>query len=238
MDNTYDQIVQLTRQLLPGGRAWKAHEGGVMDALIRARARSKARVWNDALAVLDSILPDNANFTADDATDWERRLGIASGGAAVPLADRKLAILRKLNHPGTIKARQNYRYIEAQLRAAGFDVHVYENRFDDGGGGYITKTPGEVLGENYGIARYGMFQYGQTNYGGYDAGVTKIVNYMEEAKDEQFIIGSNYRSTFFIAGDTVDAFADVDADRKREFRQLVLMLKPMQMCAFCFINYT
>lgn len=234
---TRDDILKLTKSLYPDGRVFEFHDANDMDLLHRALARGEARAWDDALDILNSILPDNDNFTAADATDWERRLGIASGGDSVPLADRKLAIIRKMNHPGTIKARQNYRYLQGQLQAAGFNVTVYENRFDDGGGGLITKTPGEVLGVNYGIARYGMFQFGQTNYGGYTAGVTKIVNFLEEALDEQFIVGDNYRSTFFIAGDTIDTFADVDADRKEEFRQLILLTKPVQCCGFLFVNY-
>src|SRR5690606_32537660 len=115
------------------------------------------RAYADALKIQDAQLPDNDGFTADDATDWERRLGMIYS-PLVPLADRKLAILRKMNHPGTIKARQNWLYVEGQLRAAGFDVYVHENRFDDGMGGYDTKTPVELSGGSASAAQYGQFQ--------------------------------------------------------------------------------
>lgn len=237
---TRDEILKLTKSLYPDGRVFEFHDANDMDLLHRALARGEARAWDDALDILNSILPDNDNFTAADATDWERRLGIASGGDSVPLADRKLAIIRKMNHPGTIKARQNYRYLQGQLQAAGFNVTVYENRFDDGGGGYITKTPSEILGDATVLANLGTFNLGEANLAGTwsDQGVTVVANHIEEALDADFDIGDNYRSTFYIAGDTVDAFADVDADRKDEFRQLILLTKPVQTVAFLFINYT
>lgn len=234
---TFDEILTMTKMLYPDGRAFKFFEGNDMHTLHRALAHSEARAWDDAKAIQDSILPDNDGFTADDATDWERRLGIASGGSAVPLADRKLAILRKMVHPGTIKARQSYSYIEGQLRAAGFDVHVYENIFDDGMGGTVSKSPDEILGivstgtaSMSDVTNMGMFNMGQ-QYS------NMIVNYLERDKDALFQVADNYRNTFFIAGDAVDEFASVDANRETEFRQLILLLKPLHLCGYLFVNY-
>lgn len=211
--------------------------GGILYRLHRALGQSEQRVYMDGNAILNSVLPDNDGFTIEDAHDWYRRLGIFDSGT-VPFDDMKLAIQRRIKHPGTQKPRQNYRYVEQQLRAAGFDVHVYENRFwVNPPGEYQTKTPAEVLGAaaspiavHDDVVLHGTIQHG----GG---GFNKIVNYVVQEKDKYFIEGTHLRNTFFIAGDTVDTFATVPANRKKEFRQLVLWLKPVHMVAYEFINY-
>src|SRR6478736_6437530 len=142
------KIKKLTQKLFPTGRAFKMPVGGYFDLLTDALTESEARAYADALSTLDSALPDNNNFTESDATSWETRLGLPTN-ISIPLADRKLAIMRKMNHPGTVKARENYRFMESQLQAAGFDVYVYENRFDDGLGGWETMSPTDFSSEAY-----------------------------------------------------------------------------------------
>lgn len=228
------KILELTRSFYPTGRAFKMPKGGVLEKLHDGLAISEERAYLDAMSILNSILPDNAGFTAADATAWEVRLGMITNNA-VPLADRKAAIIRKMNHPGTIKARQYYLYVEAQLRAAGFDVYVYENRFALYPDGYETKTPEEVSGTTGQDVQYGDVQYGDAQMG--DAFFEKVVNAIDEDIDLPFNIGTNLRSTFFIGGSPVGTFANVDVFRKKEFRQLILKIKPAQTVAFLFINY-
>lgn len=213
----------------------KITEGGLKEKLHRGLAQSEARAWDDAVSILDSALPDNANFTVDDAAAWERRLGLITN-EAVSLADRKLAIIRKMNHPGTVPARENYRFLEKQLRDAGFDVYVHENRFSDGMGGYYTQNPLTLTGGvGGGGSQYGDFQYGDSQYGQRYRNI--IVNYIDEELDWKFNLGGSFKSTFFIGGVYVGTFASVDEDRKQEFRQLILRTKPTQTIGFLFINY-
>ena len=230
----FDRIVKLTKQLFPTGRVFRFPIGENIDLLIKGLAESETRLTEDALAIFDSILPDNDNFTEEDATDWERRLGLVQNPDA-NFEDRKLAILRKMNHPGTIIARQHYLYQEGQLRAAGFDVYVHENRFDDGMGGLETRTPFEVSGFAGNEVQHGEVQHGETQHG---TGIQdKVVNYIDEATDKGFNVGNNLRSTYFIGGQVVGDFADVPIERKDEFRQLILKLKPAQTVAYLFCNY-
>ena len=225
---------KLYRQLLPQGLAFKAPFNGWHDTLIRAMSIRFNIAYRDGLSTLNSILPDNDNFTAEDATDWERRLGMVPSSA--PLEDRKLAIKRKMNHPGTIKARQHYLYVEGQLQAAGFDVFVYENRFDDGMGGLETRTPQDLAGGGgLFFNQHGQFQHGQRQHGG--GWADKIANSIDASRDLNFNVGSNLRSTFFIGGNPVGTYANIPASRRAEFRQLVLRLKPAQTVAYLFINY-
>jgi len=230
MPSVIDLINKLSRQLFPNGRAFKFPFAGVIDKLNAAFAKSEARAYGDALSILDSVIADNPNFDEVDATQWERRLGIINGSAS-PLPVRILAINQKLNYPNTDAPRQHYTFIQQQLRDAGFDVYIYENNF-----GGVTKTPSQILGTTSGEALHSTTVYhGTIQHGaGYN---NKIVNYIDESLDATFVVGSNYRSTFYISSNVIDVFASIPTVRKNEFRQLILQLKPAQTCGFLFVNY-
>lgn len=230
-----DQILYLTRSLYPTGRAFRIPRGGVLEKLHRGLAVSETQFYTDSVAILDSILPDNANFTVDDADQWETRLGLITNEATA-LADRMAAIKRKMNHPGTIKARQHYLYIQGQLQAAGFNVYVYENISPDGSGGYVTRDPLSIVG-SYGL---GTHELGDLELGDFELGssfTNIIANHIEEALDSIFDVGSNLRSTFFVGAGYFGQYANVPYTRKDEFRQLILKLKPAQEVGYLFINY-
>jgi hypothetical protein len=248
-----DQILNLTKQLLPTGRAFNTHNGSMVERMYMALSVSEEKNYLDIVSTLDSILPDNDNFTAEDATLWEKRLGLITNDL-VSLSDRKLAIARKLNHPGTIKARQNYLYIQEQLRAAGFDVYVYENlnlltiedvlSINNNYGQLGTfQLDDQQLGDVYSYYQ-DLFDYVQLNdqqLGSFQLNeyvyTNKIVNHIDELKDVSFNVGSSLRSTFFIGGNPLGTFANVPIERKNEFRQLILKLKPVQTVGFLLINY-
>lgn len=246
-----DEIKRLTRQLYPTGRAFKMPFDGVLDRINIALAKSESQALEDARSILNAILPDNADFTAADATQWERRLGIITG-VGVSLADRKAAIIRKMNHPGDIPARQHYLYIERSLQLAGFNVWVHENIPEITPEDYITTGPTAV-------AQYGDFEYGELEYGDITESLTspieygepleygmaqyggnynnQVANFIDAALDLYFDHGANFRSSFFIGGQTFGTYADVDAAREAEFRQLILQLKPVNTISYIYINY-
>ena len=150
----------------------------------------------------------------DDAEDWERRLGLITNGA-VSLADRKLAIQRKINHPGDIPARQHFLYLQGQLHDAGFTgVWVYENRFpiyptDD----CETMTPSEVFGytdiaeHSDDVVHGDHVEHGQVESGSNWDDV--IANNIDHTKDQFFDVGDNLRFTFFISGNPISDPGDV-----------------------------
>lgn len=223
-------LLQATRLLNPKGRAFRMPEGGVFERLHKALIRSENRAYNDALSILDSTIADNPQFSVQDATEWEARLGIIGGGGS-PLATRMAAINQKLNFPGTPAPRQHYSFIEAELQAAGFNVKIYENNFAG-----VTKTPAQILGSSGATLHSATTRHRNTTRHGGQFN-NKVANYIEESKDATFVIGSNYRSTFYVAGATVTTFANVPAARKAEFRQLILQLKPLQTVGYLFVNY-
>lgn len=231
-----DRIRQLTKQLYPTGRVFRMPIGGTFYKLHNALNKSEAKAYASSLSLLDSAIPDNANFSLEDANLWERRLGLITN-QLVTLPLRILAIRNKMSKTRNIKARQHYSYMQGRLQAAGFNVYVYENIFPDGMGGYITKTPSEFSNEafpNFGF-QHGQKQHKQLNHG--SSASYKIANSIYADEDNSFSIGSNYRCTFFIGAAIPGNWANVDKNRELEFRQLVLNLKGVHKIGFLLIHY-
>lgn len=227
-----DRIVKLTRQLYPTGRAWYLKLSSKFSLLHEALAYSESRALSNMRGILDSTLPDNDNFDEQDATNWESALGIY-GNSSLDLETRKLKIKRRMQYPGTQKARQHYLFIQSQLQAVDFDVYIYENRFyDSSDESYYTINPVKAM---YGTVTYDSAYYGQDDYE-----YSVIANSTDEDKDANFNFGSSQyamRATFFIGGETFPSRVEVDADRKDEFRELVLKLKPAQTVGFALVDY-
>jgi uncharacterized protein YmfQ (DUF2313 family) len=208
-----NDILKLTKQLLPTGRAWKVPINGVFENLIKGLAESEVRAYNFALGTLDRILPDNDNFTAEDATEWERRLGLVQQPTYVSLTQRKAIILRKLQYPGNFLARQNYRYIEAQLQLAGFAVTVTEN-FD----------PDYIIGV--------ALQHSEDTEHGYDSemGSTTVDLVANSAFQGELYDVSSPLGCFIITG-------TISPNLITAFRKLILTLKPANTVAVLNVDY-
>jgi hypothetical protein len=231
MLQSFQNIMNLTKQLYPTGRAWWMKLRGYFDRLHQGLALSEARAYEMSLALLFKILPDTENFTEEDAANWEKALGLITN-TSLTLEERKTNIERKIQFPGTVLARQHHLYMQGELQKVGFNVFVNENRVPIGGGDYEIVNPVPAV--------YAQFAYGEAAYGAQGLGnFTKIANYIDETLDDSFIFGpdENLRATIFIGGATIGARADVDATRRAEFRELVLKLKPAQVGCFALIDY-
>ena len=135
-ETNLDILNDLSIQLYPTGRAWYRPENGVFDKFHEAINVSFVNLIDASNLFLDSVFPDNENFTVLDAALWEYRLGlITNENNSLDL--RKKAIARKLGHPNNIKARQHPLFIQNQLQLAGFDVWVHENTIP-------YQTPGDI----------------------------------------------------------------------------------------------
>jgi uncharacterized protein YmfQ (DUF2313 family) len=250
------KFIQLSKQLLPKGRLFSIPDDGTREKLNNEDAYWNNKASDDIKGILNAILPDNANFTVEDATLWEQRLGLITN-TATSLENRKLAIKRKMNYPGNILARQSSDYIQDQLQAVGFDVYVHEN--------LPFQTVENSLGAAVGIIQMGEGEMGDDNEMGnvyeffsdlfstYEMGDDAemgtvemggvhfkniVANRIDEIQDQWHGTGSDNSNIFFIGGEIFGTFADVDETRKDEFRQLILKLKPTQTVAFLLINYT
>jgi hypothetical protein len=229
-----DKILKLTRQLYPTGRAWKLPFFGYFEGLHKALAVSEAQAYEDAVSILYSILPDNSNFTSDDATDWERRLGLITN-LATPLASRMLAIKRKMQAPGVNPAKGHYLNLEKQLQDAGFNVYVHENIIYNYPTGFSQYNPVTLNANISSQVQHGDHQHSDVQSGIYINSV--IANSIYNSVDVGFNVGSNLRSTFFIGGSVLGTYANVTASREQEFRQLILNIKQVQTVGYLFINY-
>jgi len=229
-----DKILKLTSQFYPTGRAWKLPTFGYFDRLHKALAVSEEQAYNDAVSTLYSILPDNSNFTSDDATDWERRLGLITN-LATPLASRMLAIKRKMQAPGVNPAKGHYLHLEQQLQLAGFNVYVYENIIYNYPSGFSQNNPVTLNSNISSQVQHGDHQHGDVQSGIYINSI--IANSIYNSVDVGFNIGSNLRSTFFIGGNALGSYANVPISREQEFRQTILNLKQVQTVGYLFINY-
>ena len=216
------KLVKLARQLYPTGRVFNMRLNGALHTLHLALADSENRVLKTIYGIDQSILPDNTSFSEEDATRWEQALGL-NVNPVLPLDERKVIILEKMKYPGSVKARQHFKYVEGRLRAVGFDVYVHEN------------IP--VAAYNYTI--YGERMYGESMYGIVDRDFVVCANYINEQVDSSFDVGveDNYKATFFIESDTPGTPATVPSERKDEFRQMILRLKPLQTVALLRVNY-
>jgi hypothetical protein len=218
------KLKNLFGQLLPTGRVFKIPFDGDLAKLRDALSESEKRLYDDAKSIFNSALPDNDDFAEDDATAWEFRLGLVSNDN-VDLEDRKLGIKRKMNHPGGIPARQHYLFLQRELRNAGFDVYVHENP--------DRLSPFDVIGGTI-LYQHGDFQHGDSQHGGLtgDFVINKMTSEIGAA------IGTNYSTVFFIGGENLGDFANVDVNRERELRQMILRIKPLNQIAYLLINYT
>lgn len=245
-----DSVISLVRQLFPTGRAFRMKDDGAK--LIDSTSIGQTQLHNDILSTLDSILPDNDNFTESDAYQWEVRLGMIVN-PDLDLEVRKQSIIRKMNHPGDIPARQSADYLEGQIHASGFDegIHVYENVNNWSIEQILSVTSDNQMGiHQMGIhqmgsvytfhTRFNKFQMGNAQMGTHQMGSNYwedcIVNNIYEIKDKYYYINDNSR-TFVICGDVFGEFGNIDGTRKEEFRQLVLKIKPVKSVAIVLLNY-
>ena len=223
-----DDIFKLLQGLFPTGRAWRL----ICDRekVYKVYAEFLAEAINRKRSVLDQ-LPDNPNFTEDDADTWERRLAIFTQNT--DLESRKQAIARKYGSPGSSLYRQSAPFLEGQLQLSDFNVFVHENRFDDGFGNFSPMAPEDVA-ISATESNHGTFNHGERNHGSVSFDI--IANGITPEDDANFEI-VNLAQTFFIGGQTVGNFTTLPISRREEFRQLVLTIKPAQSIAFLFINF-
>ena len=224
-----DIVINLTKSLYPTGRAWQMSQLSTFERFHIAINRSYLRLINDANALINSTIPDNEDFSKEDAELWEYRLGLITN-PLVDLEKRKLSILRKLAFPSNIKSRQHPLYIQKQLRDAGFDVYIHENTVPYTRPEDIVAIPLSNLQHGGGTQHGPSTQHGTANF-------QVIANSIRP--NEIYSIGGdeNLYSTFYISGENIGDQAVVPQQREREFRELVLKIKPAQTVAFLIVNF-
>jgi hypothetical protein len=228
-DPRLNVLKSLATQLYPTGRAWFMPEDSLFRSFHEALDLSFLDLIEDGNLLLNQTFPDNDDFSEDDARLWEFRLGLITNDS-VDLEIRKQVIKRKMGHPNNIKARQHPLFIESQLQAAGFKVWVHENTIP-------YRTPLEVSAIDLDNVNHGeptQHGVGTTHGGGSFSLIANSINAIES-----YSIGGdeNLWATFFIGGIVLGTSAEVQSSRLKEFKELVIKLKPAHTVAFTFINY-
>lgn len=216
-----DVLLKLVKQLHPTGRAWNLQNESDFESFYIANNVQLERFVNDSADLLNSILPDNSNFTESDCFDWEVRLGLITN-TSLSLEVRKEAIIRKMNYPGNQLARQNYRFLEYSLQKAGFDLYIYEN----------TSL---ILPNANIINRYGQKRYGQIRYGKRIGNV--CIEYLDEILDQGHDVSNSLKESFFVSSIDVNVNATVPISRKLELRELIIKIKPLNTVGFLNIDF-
>lgn len=163
----------LVRQLYPTGRAFNIPENSTFEKLHKGLNVGFLRLVTDALLTLDANIPDNDNFTAEDAKVWEYRLGLFEE-PNIPLSERMKAIRRKMAYPSNVSARQHPLFIQHQLQQAGFNVYIHENKFYEDGE-LVYKLPDDIIDLGFEPTQHGPpTQHGTVQHGA--AGFEVIAN--------------------------------------------------------------
>lgn len=219
MPNTSD-ILKLKKQLLPKGRAFKVPANSNFEKLLLGMAGKESQAISDIIGMLDTIIPDNASFSAEDAAQWESFFALA---ASAELDARKAAIYRKMQFPANVKGRQHAKYLEWTLSQAGFDCQVYE---------WI-----DIRNKLSSITHSANTQHASsTRHGGMSipaySGI--VANFIKQADEVQIPNNiQNLKNIFWICGKTgFDSFVDVSDDRMDEFRHIILTIKPLHTVAY------
>ena len=221
-----DIFTTLSRQLYPTGRAFVLPLRSIFTKFHEGLALSESRAFEFLYNIYNSLIPDNDQFTENDADRWIEVLGLFRSRATT-LGQKKQAIMRKLKFPGTDVYRQTGEYLQAQLQEAGFDVFV------DG----TTPIVSDTL--------HGEFNHGDRVFGGIEGieDYTIIANFISETRDEEFVdfpnADVNYRFGFTVGGENPlqNNRANVPKHRKQEFRELILKIKPAHSFGVLLVDY-
>ena len=222
--------------LYPTGRAWFLPENGAFRKFHEVINNALLKVKDFTKSTINSYLPDNDEFSVQDCEFWENKLGLISSNS-LSLEKRKEIIYRKIAFPQNIKARQGLLYIQEQIDIYGFNVKIYENIFKDANGNYYHETPKNIILQAQLDTQHGPpTQHGLSTQHG--QGLFDVI--ANNIDDEVYSVGGdqNLWATFFIASkDSLFQGASVPLERKKEFKELILKLKPAHLVAFCLITY-
>lgn len=223
-----DKIKALTQQLYPTGILFKIVSKTWKNAFVNGLIKCEARAYSDTLNILSGLLPDNDDFTSNDAERWESALKLPEI-SGLTLSERKMRITRKIGHPGGVLNRQSSEYLERQLHDAGFtNLFVYDN--------LSGQSPNVAMGESLEVYQLGNAQCGQRPLA--QIYPKKIINSKVNEYDKNFMWGlGNLTPTFFISADPITATAQVNSTRESELRELILKIKPAGTVGYLNINF-
>jgi uncharacterized protein YmfQ (DUF2313 family) len=246
---------RLLVHLLPRAIAWQVTVDKTLRRFLDALAKSPA----DARDFIDAVWLDIFPKTTRELAAWEKEHGIVAAGTE---AERRLQLAAAWSAQGG----QSPRYLEDVLRAAGFDVHVYEwwelpvtiprtkrdprNYTDVARVGTVQCMPADMAGVHCctandapppdplpgGVELWDL--YPECNrWLVNDVGYLVNLTLTREAPPPVPNDPAYWPYFIYIAGTDVDTRADVPAARRDEFQRLLLKLRPDQQWVVTYVNY-
>lgn len=213
-------------RLLPTGSAFRLKVNGNIYKIIESIAELMNEAATNSKSILSKIIPDGLpyfddtlyQFNESDASHWELVLGI-NVSSAETLENRMKAIYVRMHDENV----SNHKiYIQDKLRAAGFDVTVFEyDEIKDFITAYKHSTT-TIHGYN---TRHGALQVPD-----FTTHIANTVKYSDEIPIEMTL--DVMRNSFYIAGATFSDYVNIPIQRMDTFRDMVLRMKPTHRVAF------
>jgi hypothetical protein len=246
------------KNLLPNGRAFRVFFDTMHEKILDASQLEAGRVKLFLDDIRDSGVP-NGDLPANALDEWETFLGIPMN-TNLTTAERRERITGKY----TAQGGQGPDYIQDTMQAAGFPVYVvenipsttpsvraytsrlggitlgettlgaYTNRVDPRSvSGTLIAGPAIFESEKIYSASLGNMTLGETTLGAYVGTITQEVEYTIPA------IPARYIYVWFLTGPNgLDDFVDIPLDRKQDFINQVLQIKPAHTWVIAQVNWT
>lgn len=210
------EFSSMNSELYPTGRAWWKSVGTTFAKIHEALAIQESKMTSEIINIQNNIFADNTLISDSAISQWMEIFGIISNGTR----DDKIALIKQAQgYPNGVYARQSKNFIESQLQIAGFNVYLHTE----------SHNPNPAI--------YGLQTYGSTVYAEEGDTFTVVANNVDEALDSSFQIANGTTNLFYIGGETFGDTIDIPIERKNEFRELILKLKPAHSVAVLYINY-
>lgn len=216
----------LEKTLYPTGSAFKVIQGSNREKIHDSIHTTYDDMQTTVESFLNGLFSDNNDITNEELSFLEWVYGVYYKDV-VSGQERKQRVLDKIRYPNGKLYRQSAAYIQSVLNEFGFDVNVYENT--DG------VIPSFLFSDEHLRHSFDVQHGFNTQHGVLSLNV--IANSVEP--NESILINdSGIWATFFISGNSIEEPADILLTREREFRQLVLKLKPAHTVAILNIAFT
>lgn len=251
-------ICKAFKMLFPSGKAFDFIANGNQDKINKSLCQEPENIKLYFDTIRDAGLP--GKIPSAFFSDWEDFLGIKNTGELTE-TQRSQKILAKYISIGG----QGKDYVKSILNHAGFDVYIYENLPSDGMRSYTSlmgaSYMGDVLMGNYTsridprtltdgtllagspdyslqrvyMATMGDMYLGDTQMGGLgDFNGDKIIatEYAIPSTPERYVF------FWFIAGQNgLYDFVDIPIERKTDFEEMILQIKPAHTWCIAQINW-
>jgi hypothetical protein len=231
------------QHLLPTGQAWRA----VIDSTLRKFFLGLSEQPALTKAYVDNVYLDLFPETTRELNEWERQFGLSLTDMSTPAAvvAGRLALAAEWRATGG----QSPSYIQGVLRAAGFDVYVYD--WWSSGPPYVARDPRTYTE----VALVGIYQCtgdGLPTQPQCSALPTQPQCNDWLANEVYYLVNKDltrrapppvpddpdtFPYWFYIAGATFPTHAVVDITRRAEFERLVLKLRPLHLWGGVLVDF-